>query len=124
MNKIILISITALIISGCGLSKDKLQSPTLDSEEIQNTFIGKKFIWSRKNHNGEINYSKKGHARMTEINGEYKRGKWWVENDKLCRKWISERSNRSNCYTVSLIDGEYHLYISDDLIYRETPTKM
>ncbi len=76
-------------------------SKVLSGQEIKEIFSGSVSYSRVRGTLVQVNYDKDGSMRGATENGYASdNGKWWIKNDKYCRKWSRWLGGIERCFTI------------------------
>lgn len=109
----------SLLLSGCQTKPEKPDTGLLDEAALQSTFAGGTFSWIHKGEPGTTLYMQGGEA-VSDWRGKKTRGKWWLEDDTVCRTWEGYNAGKKKCFTVyDLFNGQYLHFRGDSYSHTE-----
>jgi hypothetical protein len=94
----------------------------LAGDELREAIVGKTVYLNVSGFELPIRYLANGRMRgsMGTVAASFSRGdgssdsgKWWVENDQLCQKWISWMDGKSYCYKLTR-NGDNVTWVRND----------
>jgi hypothetical protein len=95
---------------------------SLAGDELREAIVGKTVYLNVSGFELPIRYLANGRMRgsMGTVAASFSRGdgssdsgKWWVENDQLCQKWISWMDGKSYCYKLTR-NGDNVTWVRND----------
>jgi hypothetical protein len=95
---------------------------SLAGDELREAIVGKTVYLNVSGFELPIRYLANGRMRgsMGAVTASFSRGdgssdsgKWWVENDQLCQKWISWMDGKSYCYKLTR-NGDNVTWVRND----------
>ena len=99
---------------------DQPDTPALADAQLNEAYSGQKFDWYEGEDTGTIEFKNNGKAILNWGNRKID-GKWWVENNELCRKWnIRSAKDSTRCYVVyETPEGDYLKFIDGEFVLKE-----
>jgi hypothetical protein len=95
----------------------------LVGDELREAISGKTVYLNISGFELPIRYAPNGRMRgtMGTITASFSRGdgssdsgKWWVEDDQLCQRWVAWMDGKAHCYRLTRLEGDKVQWVRND----------
>ena len=95
----------------------------LIGDELREAISGKTVYLNISGFELPIRYAPNGRMRgtMGAVTASFSRGdgssdsgKWWVEDDQLCQRWVAWMDGKAHCYRLTRLEGDKVQWVRND----------